>query len=67
MINIAEWGLFLKMNNKKLRRFIGFLLIYGIIAFLYSLIGSGNINFSAIVLTISMVILFIHFKNEKIE
>jgi uncharacterized membrane protein len=55
------------MNNKKLRRFTGFLLIYGIIAFLYSLIGSGNINFSAIVLTISMVILFIHFKNEKIE
>ena len=59
--------LFLNMNNKKLRRFIGFLLIYGIIAFLYSLIGSGNINFSDNFLTISLDILVIKFKNEKIE
>ena len=55
------------MNNKKLKRLTGFALIYGIIAFLYSLIGSGDINFSAIVLTISMAILFIHFKNDEIE
>ena len=53
------------MNNKKLKRLTGFALIYGIIAFLYSLIGSGDINFSAIVLTISMAILFIHFKNDE--
>lgn len=66
-MKLRKEGVFLKKRNKIRRKFTGFLLIYGIIAFFYTFIGSGKINFSAIVLTISMLILFVVFNRKRID
>jgi Ca2+/Na+ antiporter len=57
----------MKQTIKPLKRRIGIGIVYGLISFFYSLLRENEISIDAIVLTVCMFILYLHFRARDLD
>lgn len=52
---------------KRLKKITGIGIVYGLISFFYSLLRGNEININAIILTVCMFILYLHFRMSDLD